>query len=67
MFDENKRTQPLILIVDDSINNIRILNEAVKDLGEIIFASDGATALEIAFDRRPDLILLDIEMPNING
>ena len=67
MFDENKRTQPLILIVDDSINNIRILNEAVKDLGEIIFASDGATALEIVFDRRPDLILLDIEMPNING
>lgn len=56
-----------ILLVDDMPSNIRILREAVKDLGEIFYATTGNAALEIARTRQPDVILLDIEMPGMDG
>lgn len=58
---------PVILIVDDQISDALILSEAIRDLGEINIAHDGQTALEIARFRRPDLVLLDIQMPGMNG
>lgn len=56
-----------ILIVDDMPSNIRVLREAVKDLGEIYFATSGESALEMARTCRPAVILLDIEMPGMDG
>ncbi|HNW83161.1 MAG TPA: response regulator [bacterium] len=56
-----------ILIVDDSIENIKILTSLFKENRGIFSAQDGKTAIEIACDKLPDLILLDIIMPEMNG
>ncbi len=56
-----------ILIVDDAPANIRILNELLMDFRRKV-ATNGKAALEIAAsDDAPDLILLDIEMPDMDG
>jgi two-component system, sensor histidine kinase and response regulator len=57
-----------ILVVDDQPANIQIVGAVLGRLGhEIIPASDGATALKRVALRMPDLILLDLLMPVMNG
>jgi two-component system, sensor histidine kinase and response regulator len=57
-----------ILVVDDQPINIQIVGAVLGKLGhEIIPASDGATALKRVALRMPDLILLDLLMPGMNG
>ncbi|MBF2064093.1 MAG: response regulator [Calothrix sp. C42_A2020_038] len=57
-----------ILIVDDNQNNLKVLCEAIADSGwEILVASDGESAIEQAEYACPDLILLDVMMPGIDG
>ncbi|MCU4174370.1 PP2C family protein-serine/threonine phosphatase [Carboxylicivirga sp. N1Y90] len=59
--------KPSILLVDDSPVNIDILKDSLARYN-LYAAGDGDTALEIAFSRnKPDLILLDIIMPGLNG
>lgn len=57
----------LILIVDDQPENIHILYEAVAPLAEVVFATNGQDALAKIKSSQPDLILLDVEMPGMNG
>ena len=56
-----------VLIVDDTETNIDILMEALSDEFEISVALDGETALELVEEVGPDLILLDIMMPGMDG
>src|SRR5688500_8704348 len=57
-----------ILVVDDSATNLNVLVQTLQGSGHrILAARDGATALEIARKARPDLILLDVMMPGMNG
>jgi len=57
-----------VLIVDDTLANLDLLRDILKPLGvQIFFATGGAMALEIAASARPDLILLDIMMPDMDG
>ncbi|HZX31297.1 MAG TPA: ATP-binding protein [Rhodocyclaceae bacterium] len=56
-----------ILVVDDSAVNVSILNQALEDEHEVIFALNGTDALELARTRSPDLILLDAVMPDLDG
>lgn len=57
-----------ILLVDDIHENLQVLFQILNKQGfEILVAEDGQTGLEIAIDEIPDLILLDIMMPDING
>ena len=56
-----------ILVVDDAMENIQILHAALQDQHEVLFALDGARALELARAQRPDLILLDAVMPHMDG
>jgi adenylate cyclase len=62
------RTPPRILIVDDEPMNLDILQTRLSVHGyEILTATNGEEALEVATARQPDLILLDIMMPKIDG
>jgi adenylate cyclase len=62
------RTPPCILIVDDQPMNVDILKTRLAVHGyELLTATDGAEALDIARAQQPDLILLDIMMPRIDG
>ena len=57
-----------VLIVDDVPANLRIMREALEPKGYRIFgASNGESALRIAGRVLPDIILLDIVMPGMNG
>lgn len=56
-----------VLIVDDTETNIDILLEALSDEFEMSVALDGETALELVKDVIPDLILLDVMMPGMDG
>ena len=62
------RTPPLILIVDDNPANVEILQmRLAANNYEIITAADGEEGLAMARDALPDLILLDIMMPKMDG
>lgn len=57
-----------ILIVDDEPANLQVLSDTLNSAGYIIQpAINGKTALEVVEEELPDLILLDINMPGMNG
>ena len=65
MYDDDKKT---ILIVDDEQSIIDILVYNLKKEGyNTIEANDGVSAVEMALEQKPDLILLDIMLPKMDG
>ena len=60
-------TQKTILVVDDTEANIDVLVEILGDEYDVSVALDGKSALEIVQEEPPDLILLDIMMPGMDG
>ena len=56
-----------VLVVDDTEANVDILVDALGDLYEVMVAMDGESALETVEEEAPDLILLDIMMPGMDG
>jgi len=56
-----------ILIVDDSPSGIKVLNDALQSEYQISATTSGEDALRLAKEQRPDLILLDIKMPGMDG
>src|SRR4030088_812471 len=62
------REPPLVLVVDDVPDNVDILQLRLESQGyEVITAGDGEAALGIIRDKLPDLVLLDIQMPKLDG
>ena len=58
---------PLLLIVDDQPANIQTLYAMFRDRYEVCMAVSSADALAFCARRTPDLILLDVVMPNVDG
>ncbi len=69
MADELKENkQPLVLIVDDTIKNLQLLGNLLKESSyKISAATNGRQAIEVAKQIQPDLILLDVMMPELDG
>ncbi len=66
--DKTTTEKSLILAVDDNQMNLALLEVHLKKMGhEVVLAQSGARAIEIAKDQQPDLILLDIMMPEMDG
>ena len=64
----NTKKPAKILIVDDTPQNIDLLSDMLAGLDcELIVGTSGARALELAARRQPDLILLDVMMPGMDG
>jgi len=62
------KRQESILLVDDQPANLQVLSQTLENIGcKLLFAKNGESALAIAQKVRPDLILLDIMMPGIDG
>lgn len=59
--------RPKMLVVDDVALNVRLLNELFHDDFDIFMATDGLQAINRAQELSPDLILLDVEMPGVDG
>lgn len=58
----------LILVVDDTPSNLQVLFPCLEKAGfKVLIAQDGANAIDIAESKCPDLILLDILMPGLDG
>lgn len=58
---------PQIFIIDDVADNIEVLGQAIASAGEVSFALSGEDGLARIRQRHPDLILLDVMMPGMNG
>lgn len=62
------RIKPLILIVDDNPQNLQIIGEKIEQSGyDAAIATNGTQAYDFAKVNRPDLVLLDIMMPMVDG
>ncbi|WP_101046935.1 response regulator [Macromonas nakdongensis] len=61
------RSKHRILVVDDEPANLQLLRYVLEDKYRLTFATDGAKALQLARLQHPDLILMDIMMPVMNG
>ncbi|MBN8211828.1 MAG: response regulator [Xanthomonadales bacterium] len=63
-----QRAVPLVMVVDDSITMRKVSSRVLeRNNFEVVTAKDGIDALERMVDRVPDLMLLDIEMPRMDG
>jgi diguanylate cyclase (GGDEF)-like protein len=56
-----------ILIIDDEKHNIDVLNEILSPMYEVLISKDGLNGIKMAKEIVPDLILLDIIMPDMSG
>jgi len=67
VFDMEDRTKRRILIVDDEVNSIDALCRILMPTYDVIVAKDGESAISRAKKHIPDLILLDVIMPDMTG
>ena len=59
--------QPRLLVVDDQPANIQALYQAFSADHQVLMATSGEQALKIAMTKQPDLVLLDVMMPGMDG
>jgi len=57
-----------VVVAEDNLDHQRVIAEVVRRLGhDVVVAGDGREALEAVRDRRPDLLIADIDMPHLDG
>ena len=62
------RAKPLVLLVDDYLDTLELTTEFLQFRGfDVITAMDGAAALKEAKDQLPDVVLLDLSLPIVDG
>lgn len=65
---ENQQQQPTVLIVDDNPTNIKVVGLVLRPLRyKIVIATNGEQAIDMVERIRPDLVLLDVMMPKLDG
>lgn len=65
---QTSQERGIILVVDDNVTNLKVASEHLKAEGyQILTSRDGESAIERVKFARPDLILLDVQMPGIDG
>jgi two-component system cell cycle response regulator DivK len=60
--------EPLVLVVDDYADSRELLAMALREAGcAVVEAADGAAALELTWQVVPDIVLMDLSMPGLDG
>ncbi|RZL37769.1 MAG: diguanylate cyclase [Rubrivivax sp.] len=59
--------RPRLLVVDDQAVNIQALHRVFSADCQVLMATDGGRALQLCRNRQPDLVLLDVQMPGMDG
>jgi len=68
MISKFQDINPTVLIVDDNSNNLKIIAITLRELNyRLVIATNGQSAIEMVDKTRPDLVLLDIMMPGMDG
>ena len=61
-------TAPQVLVVEDNERNMKLFRDVLQASGfRTLEASTGERAVELALEQRPDLVLMDIQLPDIDG
>jgi two-component system cell cycle response regulator DivK len=61
-------TKKRVMLVEDNVSTIDVVEMELKCLGyEVTIAKDGLEALRLIGERMPDLVIMDIQMPQMNG
>jgi len=59
---------PLVLIVDDNVMNLKLVRDVLRAAGfRTLEAASGSEAIAYAVDRLPDVVLLDLRLPDMDG
>jgi len=67
-YDQPEQRADMVLVVDDSPESLSLINDALETAGiEVLVALEGRQALNIARKMKPDMILMDAIMPNMDG
>jgi CheY-like chemotaxis protein len=65
---QKNRQQPLVMVVEDNEDNLLLMSYVVESIGcKLISQNSGLSAISLAQQHQPDLIILDILMPGISG
>jgi CheY-like chemotaxis protein len=66
--DALSSSKPTILLAEDSADSREMMQLLLEQRGyQVVAADDGMRALEVALSSRPDLVLLDLELPKLDG
>jgi len=63
----SRAARPKILVVDDQPINIHVINEIFKEDLDVLMATNGRAGIELCKSQKPDLVILDIMMPEMTG
>ncbi|MBU0588091.1 MAG: two-component system response regulator [Gammaproteobacteria bacterium] len=67
MQTEQEQDKATLLVVDDTPGNLNLMHALLKSRYHVLLASNGEQGMQVARDKQPDLILLDILMPDLDG
>ena len=63
-----RKPRPVVLVAEDDEDILEMVVFDLEDEGyEVLTARDGVAAIALALERRPDLVLLDVAMPGLDG
>jgi CheY-like chemotaxis protein len=57
----------VIIVIDDNLDNLQLATRLLKAKHDVHGAEDGETGLTLVFDLKPDLVLVDLGLPDIDG
>jgi two-component system cell cycle response regulator DivK len=61
-------TGPCILVVEDNAKNLKLVRDVLQFAGyEVVVAESGERGIELAAERVPDLVLMDLQLPGMDG
>ncbi len=65
---EDKQSKPLVMVVDDSVTVRKVSSRFLERNGmRVLLAKDGVEAMQLLLDAKPEVMLLDVEMPRMDG